>query len=461
MKTDSTKIDLRKEPGVAVLLVHGIGQQRPMDTLREFVKAVKACLEKFEKQDGEIPYFNKPDTVGGNYETRLLRLLGSENRRKIDFYEFYWANMMNDTQMSYFTGWIVRLLFERPGRIPKHLFKVWLTIWIVLLSALAVIAVSAAGLLPKLTIPVIVLALWPTVYGIVNIFFRRVMTQYVGDAGRYFMPDPQNIDVRYRIRSRGLELLRRLHDGKKYSRIIVVGHSLGSVIGYDLLRLLWPEYSKPDSVVEVVDREALERAMDMVDDFATGKTRLDAEAFQRLQSKCLDQQNQAGLQWRVSDFITIGSPLPYIDYLTPRNVRLNTSVPEREFPSCPPVADENGHIFYRDQLSGMPILHHAALFAVTRWTNLYFDTDPIGGPACNVFRNYVVKTQGYGKGSSFVTTEGTGGILDKLLPERFSLLFSLGGHTKYWDRCACQVCKSAGCDVAIGHICKALRIYAY
>lgn len=52
----------------AVVLVYGIGEQRPMDTVREFVKSV------WVKDQGldNTRYWNKPSEISGSFEHRRL-----------------------------------------------------------------------------------------------------------------------------------------------------------------------------------------------------------------------------------------------------------------------------------------------------------------------------------------------------------------------------------------------------
>ena len=66
------------------------------------------------------------------------------------------------------------------------------------------------------------------------------------------------------------------------------------------------------------------------------------------------------------------------------------------------------------------ILHHAAPFAATRWTNFFFADDPIGGPLANVF--------GYGVKDFEV-------VPSKLCVEPARWYDPLAGirlHTSYW-----------------------------
>src|SRR5437764_393830 len=61
------------------------------------------------------------------------------------------------------------------------------------------------------------------------------LTHYAGDAARYLHVAPPNIQGRRQIREAGIDLLEKLHQSGEYDRIILVGHSLGSVIGFDIL----------------------------------------------------------------------------------------------------------------------------------------------------------------------------------------------------------------------------------
>jgi hypothetical protein len=71
-------------------------------------------------------------------------------------------------------------------------------------------------------------------------------------------------------------------------------------------------------------------------------------------------------------------------------------VTQREFPVCPPQSqDEDGLLSFINRNTGRKEFHHAALFALTRWTNLYFPMvqmfwgDAIGGPLQGVFGRYI------------------------------------------------------------------------
>jgi hypothetical protein len=117
-----------------------------------------------------------------------------------------------------------------------------------------------------------------------------------------------------------------------------------------------------------------------------------------------------GVQWKVTDFVTLGSPLAHAPFLLASDKDdFARRVAEREYPSCPPQENDARDKQYGASLlkatTGGDLLHHAALFACTRWTNLYFDRDIIGG------RISILATGSITSGSSRAAcsrTQGTG-----------------------------------------------------
>jgi hypothetical protein len=105
--------------------------------------------------------------------------------------------------------------------------------------------------------------------------------------------------------------------------------------------------------------------------------------------------------WLVTDFVTLGSPLTHAKYLmtneedgTKLEQAFFNHVHEREFPTCPPQKlDNDGLVFFSSPHTGLRF-HHGGVFALTRWTNLFFPIvsifwgDAIGGPVASVFAPY-------------------------------------------------------------------------
>ena len=102
------------------------------------------------------------------------------------------------------------------------------------------------------------------------------------------------------------------------------------------------------------------------------------------QSVMWREQRCIGVEWKITNFVTLGSPLAHASFLMADGPSdLAERVSQREFPTCPPQPNDARDLQYGKPLlvakNGGTLLHHAALFACTRWTNLYFERDIIGG----------------------------------------------------------------------------------
>ncbi|MBX3566328.1 MAG: hypothetical protein KF730_17345 [Sphingomonas sp.] len=418
------------KPRQAVLLIHGIGEQRPMETLRTFVDSVLDQPDSTSQADAT--YYSKPDLASGNYELRRLVSAGgrsdhADRKDRTDFYEYYWAHLMPNAAWDRLAGWYWVLMHRKRKEVPKQLVGLWRLSWATLLLALGLGLYStgrfflgypiAPGLLDKA--PWLVLA----VLG----FFSGLFRAYVGDAAVYLSPAPANIDARQKIRATGLDLLENIVASGRYDRIIIVGHSLGSVIGYDILTLAWQKHS--DGVrdrlraawlageLPLIKSSAVRAAEAIAKDIrdpelvATIGAEEAAGRWRRATWAVAAEQTNNGDPWLVSDFITLGSPLTHASALLARNLTdFTRRTQERELPHCPPVRELNGHFSFQhkgvDDHGGIQqaaVLHSAALFAVTGWTNLYFPVrgiiggDFVGGPVAPLFwagvRDIAVETK--------------------------------------------------------------------
>lgn len=258
-------------------------------------------------------------------------------------------------------------------------------------------------------------------------FIRQVM----GDSSRYLRPAPDNIAARAAIRDAGVKLLDRLHTDADYDRVVIVAHSLGSIIAYDLLVQFWARQARSwfaDEGLEHIfdEAEAAARALyeaeqkrsaplsvwrllfDSVEDRAQ-RLRADGAvlearnhfiAVQRRFSACIAARAEA--PWLITDLVTLGSPLTYAKFVLADS---DEEFEERrmkllELPSCPPVPYARvgeaapGFTFPRRRGVGGATgrsPRHDAVFAATRWTNLYFPSvggfwgDMIGGPIAPMF----------------------------------------------------------------------------
>ena len=376
----------------AVLLIHGIGEQRPMDSLRHFVRAVWTEATALHRDGkGANEHWSKPYPLSESLELR--RLTTPENKAGIrtDFFELYWAHLMQGSTLSHVSSWARMLLLRRPRSVPKQLrLAYWAIIALLILGAFFAYqaAVATDPLLTKWQSTLVSIVVLPLIAG--------VLTNTVGDAARYLNPSPVNVARREEIRQLGVQTLRSLHDSKnRYDRIVVVGHSLGSVIGYDILYHAWTETNevRDDDATETEKLEALEAtARSMADG-----NNADSDAFQKQQRDYHDELRNNGNPWKVTDFVTLGSPLAHAAILLAHDEDdLREKFRSRELASCPPELETSLHkppkrLFSYPANADQRIPHHAALYGPTRWTNLYFPArvlirgDLVGGPLRPVF----------------------------------------------------------------------------
>ena len=130
-------MELKKQ---AVVLIHGIGEQRPMETLRGFVRS----LLMVKNQEKEAKFWSKPDKMSELLELRRLKTMGVQP--KTSFYEYYWAHYMEGTKLIHILRWLWRLLYRWPWNIPDKLVWIWSSVWLFLIAFAGLVATRAIPL---------------------------------------------------------------------------------------------------------------------------------------------------------------------------------------------------------------------------------------------------------------------------------------------------------------------------
>lgn len=431
----------------AVVVIHGMGEQIPMETLVSFVDATWTHDESLVDRGKPDPNtgarrqdnasWSRPDRRTRSFELRVITTESGANRKRTDFYEYYWAHHMVDTTWAHLQSWLLELMWRSPfNRVPRGLLPVWLLIW--------ALAIAALGLFVLQLRPGDGESSWLGAILVAALTFAGgwligLMVRYFGDVARYVKAKPANVARRQAIRESGVQLLETLMGvgpgGKKgaseYDRIVVVGHSLGSIVAYDILTHAFARINaiadKPDKIphdqpariaLEKMIRAAagLPAAPARAADAAAGDPPADAptelpawslDGFQALQAQARKELNKSGNPWIVSDFVTLGSPLTHAEFLLARDRDgVSEAKLQRQFPSCPPALEFDRstglhHFTYRPDwlrrigdshdAEAPRIPHHAALFAYTRWTNLHSPHrwialgDIISGPVAESF----------------------------------------------------------------------------
>lgn len=362
----------------AVILIHGVGEQRPLDTLRKFVRNILG-----EKRDVR----NKPDKMSTLFELRRLQL-GSKGRcqPQTDFYEYYWAHHMRDTKVRMLISWIRTLMFRWPCEITKTLRPYYYLLWFcfVIIGWCLFIGYIKIG--------------FGIVIGLAVGFFLdynclRIGYGVIDDAARYLNPTPDNVIQRNKIREEGIKLLDALHKSRKYNRIVIVGHSLGSVIAYDLIRLYW-SFVVPTENFKTISTKFFDNwrsEAELIFERSSSNAER-VEKFQQLQNKIWFTLRKAKYPWLIHDLITIGSPLAHAETLLAKTPdEFEEKKKDGEYPCAPPLPNQDWYyskpvILPDGRRWNVQVPTHAVPFIAVRWTNIFFPHrklilgDFIGGP---------------------------------------------------------------------------------
>jgi hypothetical protein len=248
------------------------------------------------------------------------------------------------------------------------------------------------------------------ILGLYLIANAAFLQPYLGDAARYFRGSPANVAVRRAIRTEAVNTLDSLHRSGSYDRIIVVAHSLGTVVAYDMLRAYFSRIcSELPPVADLGDDFAeIDTSAWQPDGTATASDKkILREKARRAVARIAAVAENSGEKrksWLVTDFVTLGSALSHAVFLMCEGrsrggleCDFARRVVEREFPTCPPKRlDADDLLTFHNSKTGMRQIHHGALFGLTRWTNIFFPMvqifwgDAIGGRLAPIFGSHIV-----------------------------------------------------------------------
>ena len=444
----------------AVVVIHGMGEQRPVETLNRFSRVLTP--------EGKI-FYSKVDRLTESFEARRHLIppqkgLGTQT----EIYEYHWAHLMQGNQVGDLLPLLRRMLLPIPGwwGVPAALAGVAAAFLFVLsllgppeptaglpeqivLAVIAVAAIATALRYVPAGLTVLWLVIWSgigwvawaavwgplvdVVTGVETDWVRAligggvaalVVTYLIGrtlptwitnsfvDVVRYLDTSPRSYQVRREIRAGIVDLLKALHDYRRYDRIVVVAHSLGSYIAYDAISHLWGEMAKLHEGPQLEGPLAGKCKGGAV---PVGLAELEADAssldgdpakvdrYQSSQRRLWTGIRQCGNPWLITDFVSFGSPMYFADRLYTRNRgQFELQVERDELPTCPPQSERkkcnNIHgtkLFFSWNNGGHRVLHDAAPFAVVRWTNLWYPAvvgffgDWFGGRLAPLFGNGV------------------------------------------------------------------------
>lgn len=379
----------------AVVIIHGMGEQVPLDTLARFTDA---ALEP--GADGRRFFYSRPESVTGSFESRRFlapRTVSEEwSRPQTEFFEYHWSDRMTGNRLDDLWPTFRRMLLCLPRRVPVGLRGVWAVAWALILwlgwavgwGPLADIWRQGKEPVESLVAALVSSAVASAVlsYVLSRVLPHWLTTNFV-DVVRYLDTSPRSYGVRRDIRKGLVEMLLALHArdarGKQhYDRVVIVAHSLGAYIGYDAIAYLWGLTSAKTSAHGDVDLAGLSEVEDEAAQLERGFG--DAERYQLAQGRLFEGLRSTGNPWLITDFVTVGTPMYFADRLIRGKGALafERRKERHELPMCPPLVEEQGdgrrkdrtRYSWRKRGSRRQVLQQGAPFAVVRWTNLFFPT---------------------------------------------------------------------------------------
>lgn len=415
----------------AVVIVHGMGEQRPGDALNGFITAGVPV-----DGSGRRTYFSRPDTVANSFEARRYIAPATAGRPQTDFFEYHWAHLMRGNRLDDLWPTFRRMLLTSPRNVPSGLRVLWLLFWVAIgwfAWALAAGPLSGLSLTDADLVEGVarVLLGGGAVAAVVSYLAARVLargiTRSFVDVVRYLDTSPRSYQARHDIRQGFIDLLRGLHEQTlfgepRYGRIVVVGHSLGGFVAYDGICFLWGEMNAARHGRRFAGLEGLAAAEHAATALVDRPQRPSGEPpspelrdWQAAQRRLWQGLRTLPHPWRITDLVTVGTPMYFADRLYLRSRRaFDQRVARGELPVCPPVSDPDPRTVPDPELSpgavsrdepavdpaaprftwrrNRRVLHESAPFAVVRWTNLWFPHpfglgDWFGGPLAPLYGN--------------------------------------------------------------------------
>ena len=238
----------------AILVIHGIGEQFPFQTLDSFTSAFWKYME--ETKNG-IQYRGSYHIKARQDWTQSFISLSAQTehgdeKSSVDIYEYYWAyKPQGVVKVKDIIDWLIytskgagKFYEQHPEIVKKYkqknipAFKKdkfkeygYLNIlgWYMEIFSWLGSILDVFGLV----VPVNIIKVFTPIIK----WLEKKAIDYIGDIVIYTTNDMKSkfFKVRTEILYGAVEEIKQLLEDEKYERIIIAGHSLGSVIAYDAL----------------------------------------------------------------------------------------------------------------------------------------------------------------------------------------------------------------------------------
>lgn len=374
----------------AVVIVHGMGEKKPLDMLNRFIDAAIPGTTKVVPGSDLPVYYSRPVSESDSYEARVYLARETKDYPQTEFYEYHWSHMMQGNKLSDLWETFRRMLLTPIWAVPSGLRVVWVLFWVLILYVVWLIAGGRIEL-NKLDIPTLtsmILGGGATAsiltWALTKFIPGKITASFV-DVVRYLDTSPRSYAVRKNIRNGMIDFLESLHKLDRYERIVVVAHSLGAYVTYDGISYLWTRMNQghveplpeddEDTRNKKIDNEILKAFEDEAELLRNDPER-NPEHYRSLQRDLWNAYRDAGNPWLITDFITAGTPMYMADKLMTKDEDAFVVRKERrDIAVCPPLPDLPGKkekTIYSYPYKGGDVLYHAAPFAVVRWSNMWF-----------------------------------------------------------------------------------------
>jgi hypothetical protein len=252
----------------AILIIHGIGNQLPMETLDQFTRGL---LKQYQLQYGgdilleHLLIDKECENRAEPWFDNAIRIRNVGSEHHIDVYEYYWSNYTKEkASWSDINKWLQTVasgakkfyrrneelgvlyddssFFFKNGHFLARRYRFVLSVLARLLVGASVVSEMIFKLLAFIPIPGLAYASEKLLEALKD-HIAGQFTQLIGDIVVYNVTDPKSkfFAVRNEVLGGAVKALRYLIESRtdnnrlSYPNIVVAGHSLGSLVAYDAI----------------------------------------------------------------------------------------------------------------------------------------------------------------------------------------------------------------------------------
>ncbi|GAB4236492.1 MAG: hypothetical protein Kow00121_63780 [Elainellaceae cyanobacterium] len=248
----------------AFVVIHGIGDQKPFEAIDAFTQGVVNYLKQHKQDvvlDHRVCFRRSPKDDRPNWMESYVRISATGDQANwIDVHEFYWAHLTEGKiSAGQVRQWLRQTLkgaiasYEANDQYlkqhhpdlkqPQHRPYWW---------RLNTIIWRLRFIYPIVRLLEALLFRWTPVRIPIEILRQvgiRVVVDFIGDIAIYTSTEQKSshYTVRQTILQESQALVEAVLQDAEYDRLILAGHSLGSVIAYDTLNRLNVKANNPES----------------------------------------------------------------------------------------------------------------------------------------------------------------------------------------------------------------------